>query len=83
MATGMITSFSGNIMDIGPMYPFVGSEVFMTILLLVFWIGWHILQIRQENAEIKSDMERFGNKQALTEVLQRERDPASWHSARR
>ena len=83
MATGLVSSFAGNILDIGPMYPFVGSEVFMTILLLVFWVAWHILQIRQESREINNDLERFGNKKALSEVLQRERDPASWHSAKR
>ena len=65
------------------MYPFVDSEVIMTILLLVFWVGWHILQIRQENNETKNDLERFGNKKARSEVLRRERDPASWHSAKR
>jgi predicted negative regulator of RcsB-dependent stress response len=28
----------------------------MVILGLAFWIGWHILQTRQENAEIAADM---------------------------
>jgi predicted negative regulator of RcsB-dependent stress response len=28
----------------------------MVILGFVFWIGWHIIQTRQENAEIADDM---------------------------
>ncbi|WP_287324498.1 hypothetical protein [Mesorhizobium sp.] len=41
--------------DIGAIYPFQGSEVVMVIVGLVFWIGWHVLQTRQENAEIEAD----------------------------
>ena len=28
----------------------------MVIIGLVFWIGWHVLQIRHETAEIEADM---------------------------
>jgi hypothetical protein len=42
--------------NIGAIYPFQGSEVLMVILGLIFWIGWHILQTRQESAEIEADM---------------------------
>ena len=27
----------------------------MVILGFAFWIGWHVIQTRQENAEIESD----------------------------
>ncbi|MGQ0656790.1 MAG: hypothetical protein ACT4NU_01650 [Chromatiales bacterium] len=55
MTTGMVTTWGGTVTDIGPIYPFVGSEFLLTILLLVFWVGWHILQIRGEGREHERD----------------------------
>ena len=51
MSTG-ITSWAGNLTEIGPMYPFVGSEFALTIIALVLWVVWHISQIKHENDEI-------------------------------
>ena len=49
--TGNFGDWNGNIMDIGPIYPFVGWEALMVVVLLAFWIGWHLLQIRKEHRE--------------------------------
>ena len=37
MNTGMVETWMGNPLDIGPMYPFVGSE---WLFLLISVIGW-------------------------------------------
>jgi hypothetical protein len=42
--------------NVGAIYPFQGSEVLMVVLGLAFWIGWHVLQTRHENAEIAEDL---------------------------
>ena len=55
MTTGSFTDWSGNLLDIGPLYPFVGWEVFMVLLGFIFWIGWHVLQIRAENRQLESE----------------------------
>ena len=34
---------------VGPIYPFVGSEVLLTIVGVALWIIWHVWQIRSEN----------------------------------
>jgi hypothetical protein len=54
-----ITSWA-NPDKIGAMYPFSsgefvngGHEVFLVILLLIFWVGWHAMQIMAENNEYK------------------------------
>lgn len=52
MSTGSVQSWDGNIADIGPIYPFVGSEVLMVILCVVFVIGWCVVQIRKEGKEL-------------------------------
>jgi hypothetical protein len=49
-------SWAVDLKDVGAIYPFQGAEVVMVIIGLVFWIGWHVIQIRQENAEIEADM---------------------------
>jgi len=56
MSTNGMESWAVDLKNIGAIYPFQGSEVLMVILGLIFWIGWHILQTRQESAEIEADM---------------------------
>jgi len=56
MSTNGIESWAVDLKDVGAIYPFQGAEVVMVIIGLAFWIGWHVLQIRQENAEIEADM---------------------------
>ena len=51
MRTGNFTDWSGNMLDLGPLYPFVGWEGFMVLLAFIAWIGWHILQIRAEKKQ--------------------------------
>ena len=34
--------------EIGPLYPFVGTEVMWVIIGVVLWIVWHVLQISHE-----------------------------------
>ena len=55
MNTGNIENWDGNILDIGPIYPFVGWEGFMVVLCLIFWVGWHVWQIKVENARLDRD----------------------------
>ena len=38
--------------SITAIYPFVGTEVLLTIAGVVFWVWWHIKQIRDENREL-------------------------------
>jgi uncharacterized membrane protein YjfL (UPF0719 family) len=47
--TGNFTDWNGAMTDIGPIYPFVGWEVVMVVILLIVWVIWHIMQIRMEN----------------------------------
>ena len=56
MSTNGMTSWAVDLKDVGAIYPFQGTEVLLVIVGLAFWIGWHILQTRQESAEIASDM---------------------------
>jgi hypothetical protein len=50
MSTGL-ESFTNPTM-IGPMYPFVGSEGVLTIVLLAAWLIWQIWQVSSENRDL-------------------------------
>ncbi len=56
MSTNGMTSWAVDLKDIGAIYPFQGTEVLLVIVGLAFWIIWHVVQMRHENAEIESDM---------------------------
>jgi hypothetical protein len=56
MSTNGLESWAVDLKNIGAIYPFQGTEVLMVLLGFAFWIGWHIIQTRQESAEIEADM---------------------------
>ncbi len=73
MTTGPITSFAGNITEIGPMYPFVGSEMLMTLLLAAFYVIWTLWQLRAETKTYVHEMEEYGDQVSMTTILKGEK----------
>ncbi len=69
MATGNIENWAGTITDIGPMYPFVGTEMLWFILGLVFWIWWHIVQTKRENKTYAEEVKRYGDAESLKKII--------------
>jgi len=49
-ATGLIQSWAGNPQEVGPLYPFVGSEGLMFGICVFLWLLWTGWQMRFENA---------------------------------
>ena len=72
MAT--VTSWSGNIADIGPIYPMVGSETVLVIVGVVAWIVWHVVQTKRENREYEEQIKKYGDSETLQRLLDEE-DP--------
>ncbi|MBU0584273.1 MAG: hypothetical protein KKB66_21065 [Alphaproteobacteria bacterium] len=56
MSTNGLTSWAVDLKDVGAIYPFQGTETVLVIILLVFWIGWHVLQTRAETREFEHDL---------------------------
>ena len=56
MSTNGLTSWAVDLKDVGAIYPFQGWGGAHGHPGFIFWIGWHIIQTRQETAEIESDM---------------------------
>lgn len=69
MSTGSFENWAGTITDIGPIYPFVGSEMLWFIAGLVFWIWWHIVQTKRENQAYEEEIKRFGGKESLRKII--------------
>ncbi len=67
-STGLST-FS-NPSTIGPMYPGVGIEWLLVIIVFVAWLAWHIRQFRDETKDLKKEAEHF-RKTGLEKVLSR------------
>jgi hypothetical protein len=72
MSTGNFANWDGNVLDIGPIYPFVGWEGSMVVLCVIFWIGWHILQIKMENRQLEDEARMLRQSGALQKALDSE-----------
>jgi len=57
MSTGIETW--KNLAEIGPLYPFVGTEVVLVIVGLVLWVVWHVLQISAEKEHHQEVVDHF------------------------
>lgn len=57
MMTGSFTDWAGTIADIGPIYPFVGTEWLLVLAGVVFWLAWHVSQLSRESAKLKMEDE--------------------------
>jgi hypothetical protein len=71
MSTGNFANWDGDLTQIGPIYPFVGTEKWMVVIAVIFWIVWHILQIRAENKqhdEEAANLRKPGNLQKAVEA---------------
>ena len=62
MSLEEIKSFTGNIAEMGPIYPFIGWEWLFVILGVVFWIVWHVWQFKIEKDEFAKDNSIFDKK---------------------
>lgn len=69
MSTIGYENWAVDLKDVGAIYPFQGTEVLMVILGLVFWISWHILQMRQEAAEIEDEMKADERGEAARKLI--------------
>jgi len=73
LSTTIVETWSGtDISQLGPIYPMVGSEVLLWLLGMVFWIGFHWLQIRIEARELQEDAEAAQSAERLSRVFEEE-----------
>ena len=72
-STTVIKSWTGvDLLAVGPIYPFVGSEFLLWIVGLVVWIGFHIVGTRIEKRELEADAEAARHPDRLNRVFKGE-----------
>lgn len=69
MQTGMVETWAGNITDIGPIYPFVGSEFVLWVIGMALWILWHVWQARHESQEYQEDVRKYAKAENYKKML--------------
>ncbi len=74
MSTGSFENWAGTITDIGPIYPFVGTEMLLWIIGLVLWIAWHVVQTKRENRVYEEEIKKYGDTETLRRLVGEE-DP--------
>ena len=55
-----IESWSGEIAEIGAIYPFAAESV-MVLIGFVLWIAWFVLQARMENREYQDEISQLSD----------------------
>ncbi len=55
-----IESWSGEIAEIGAIYPF-GAESIMVLIGFVLWIAWFVLQARMENRKYQDEISKLSD----------------------
>lgn len=69
MSTG-IETWNMNLLDIGPMYPFAGTEMVLALIGIASWIVWHIMQFRSESKLLKEEEAFYSDKERLKKAMQ-------------
>lgn len=68
MSTIGYKSWAVDLADVGPVYPFQGSEVLMVILGVIFWLAWHRIQFVREGEHLEK-ARKMGDTEKITKVL--------------
>lgn len=69
MSTTGVTTWAVDLADIGPVYPFQGTENLLWIAGLAVWLGWHIWSIRWEKDYQRKRIAKFGDSETLKQSL--------------
>jgi hypothetical protein len=68
MSTGL-ESWNTNLLDVGPLYPFAGTEMLWALIGIATWVVWHLIQIRAENKVYDEDEKEFSDGKRLREAM--------------
>ena len=64
-----ITSWTENVADLGPIYPLVGYEGWMTAACALFCLWFMVVKFRRENAKYDKKVKQLGNGDGLTRAM--------------
>jgi len=70
--TGLVQGWADNPGGLGPLYPFAGWEVAITIVCVAAWLLWTIWQARFENATYRRQAQELQRAGSLTRAVLKE-----------
>ena len=73
MHTGLVESWGGNPMELGPLYPFVGAEMFLFIICFALWVVYTIWQMKFETARYDQEAQALAESDRLADTIQKNR----------
>ncbi|MGI9450497.1 MAG: hypothetical protein ACR2QH_07675 [Geminicoccaceae bacterium] len=73
MSTTEVTTWAVDLATVGPIYPFVGTEMLWFVLGLIFWIGFHIWQLSSETKTYDEDMAKLAKPTDVERVMRTRR----------
>lgn len=70
MSTIGYESWAVDLAEVGAIYPFQGWEIPMTIVGVIFWLGWHSIQFVRENEHLEK-ARKMGDPEKVAQQLDR------------
>lgn len=64
-------SWAVDLADVGPIYPFQGWEVAMTIACVIFWLAWHRIQFVRESEHLEKARKQVLNHEKIQRSVER------------
>lgn len=68
-STTGIETWAADLADVGPIYPFQGTETILVIVAVVLWLGWHVVQMVEEKRENAEKVKRYGNSDRVQQAI--------------
>lgn len=68
MSTG-IETWNQNLLEVGAMYPFPGTEMIWVVIGLATWIIWHVIQFSSEHKVYKEEEKSFEDASKLQAAM--------------
>jgi hypothetical protein len=65
----MGSTWAVDLANVGAIYPWQGLTLVMVLVAVALWILWHIVQIKEENAEYAEDIKKYGSKESIKKAL--------------
>ncbi len=69
MSTTPIETWAVDLADVTLIYPWVGSEVIMAVVAIVLWLGWHVWQLKHENATYEEEKRKYGTPEHMDKEI--------------
>ena len=67
-----ISGWAVDLADVAAVYPWQGAEVIMVIVGVVFWLAWHVWQLKTEGEILAAEEARVKDHPELTHWVRKQ-----------